>query len=43
LGLRIKVKSMEPFDGSMTISYDKHAQEVLSRIVCERLLVEKER
>lgn len=43
LGLKIKVKSIETFDGSMLISYDKHTQETLSRIVCERLLVEKEK
>jgi DtxR family Mn-dependent transcriptional regulator len=43
LGLKIKVKSIESFDRSMTISYEKHPQEVLSQIICERLLVEKEK
>jgi DtxR family transcriptional regulator, Mn-dependent transcriptional regulator len=39
-GLRIKVKSVELFDGSMVVSYDNR-QETLSPIACERLLVEK--
>jgi len=42
LGLKIKIKSVEPFDKSMVISYDKKPSETLSNIVCERLLVEKE-
>lgn len=41
LGLKIKIKSVEPFDGSMTVSYGKRQAETLSRTVCERLLVEK--
>lgn len=40
LGLRIKVKSVESFDGSMAVVYENR-QETLSRMVCERLLVEK--
>jgi DtxR family Mn-dependent transcriptional regulator len=40
LGLRIKVKSVEPFDGSMVVFYDNR-QETLSLTACERLLVEK--
>jgi DtxR family Mn-dependent transcriptional regulator len=40
LGLRIKVKSVEPFDGLMVVAYDNR-QETLSRTVSERLLVEK--
>ena len=42
LGLKIKIKSVEPFDKSMVISYDKKPSETLSSVVCERLLVEKE-
>lgn len=41
LGLKIKIKSVEPFDGSMTASYGKRQLETLSHTVCERLLVEK--
>ncbi|MDR3712250.1 MAG: metal-dependent transcriptional regulator [Puia sp.] len=40
LGIRMKIRSVEPFDGSMVIGYDNR-QETLSRTVCERLLVEK--
>jgi DtxR family Mn-dependent transcriptional regulator len=39
LGLKIKVKSVETFDGSMVISYEGHRSETLSQTVCERLLV----
>ncbi len=42
LGLKIKIKSIEIFDKSITISYGKRQAEILSNIVCERLLVEKE-
>ena len=41
LGIPIKVISVEPFDGSMTISYGNRPSQVLSHTVCERLLVEK--
>jgi len=41
LGLKIKIKSIEPFDKSIVVSYDKRTSEVLSNLVCERLLVEK--
>ena len=41
LGLKMKIKSVEPFDGTMTISYGKKTSETLSHTVCERLLVEK--
>lgn len=41
LGLKIKITSIEAFDKSITISYGKHQAEVLSNIVCERLMVEK--
>ncbi len=42
LGLKIKIKAIEPFDKSVIISYGKRQAESLSNIVCERLLVEKE-
>jgi DtxR family Mn-dependent transcriptional regulator len=42
LGLKIKIKSIEPFDNSMVISYGKRAAETLSNVACERLLVEKQ-
>lgn len=42
LGLRLQVRSIEPFDGSTVIAYDNR-QETLSRMVCERLLVEKQK
>lgn len=41
LGLKIKIKSVEPFDNSMVISYGKRPAETLSNVACERLLVEK--
>ncbi len=41
LGLTIKVIDIESFDGSMTVSYKNHENEVLSKTACERLLVEK--
>lgn len=40
LGVRIHIKTIEPFDGSMTVSYGKRQAETLSHVVCERLLVE---
>ena len=41
LGLKIRIKSVEKFDGSMVVSYNKKNAETLSHTVCERLLVEK--
>ena len=41
LGLKIKIKAIEKFDGSMVVSYNKRTAEMLSHTVCERLLVEK--
>lgn len=41
LGTKIKIKSIEQFDRSMTVSYNKKSMEMLSQTVCERLLVEK--
>ena len=42
LGIRIRIKSIEPFDRSMTVSYGKQQPETLSNLVCERLLVQRE-
>lgn len=41
LGQKIKIKAIEKFDGTMTISYGKKTDEMFSHTVCERLLVEK--
>jgi DtxR family transcriptional regulator, Mn-dependent transcriptional regulator len=41
LGQKIKVKHIEKFDGSMTVSYGKKTDEMFSHTVCERLLVER--
>jgi DtxR family Mn-dependent transcriptional regulator len=40
LGLKINIKSIEPFDKTMVVSYGKKTSETLSFVVCERLLVE---
>ena len=40
LGLRLKIKSVETFDGSMVLTYENR-QETLSATAGERLLVEK--
>jgi DtxR family Mn-dependent transcriptional regulator len=41
LGLKIKIKSREPFDNSIVVSYGKRQAESLSTVACERMLVEK--
>jgi DtxR family Mn-dependent transcriptional regulator len=41
LGTKIKIRSIEPFDSSMVVSYDNRQAETLSHIACERILVEK--
>lgn len=41
LGQKIKVKRIEKFDSSMTVSYGKKTNEMLSHTVSERLLVER--
>lgn len=41
LGTKIRIRSVESFDGSMVVSYGNRSSETLSRTVCERLLVEK--
>jgi DtxR family Mn-dependent transcriptional regulator len=40
LGTELEIKSIEHFDGSMTVCYSGHPSEVFSQIVCERLLVD---
>ncbi len=40
LELKITIKSIEPFDQSMVVSYVNHPAETLSQMVCERLLVD---
>ena len=39
LGSKIKIRSIEPFDDSMTVSYGGRKAEMLSNRVCEKLLV----
>jgi DtxR family Mn-dependent transcriptional regulator len=41
LGLKIEIKSVEPFDNTMVVKYQNHLEETLSNTVCKRLLVEK--
>jgi DtxR family Mn-dependent transcriptional regulator len=41
LGLELEIKSVEPFDGTMIVSYGKYPPQTLSHTICERLLVEK--
>jgi len=40
LGVTLNIESVEKFDGTITVSYLKTFKEMLSAIVCERLLVE---
>lgn len=40
LGLTLLVQSVEKFDGSITVRYNKNQTEILSAVVCEKLLVE---
>lgn len=41
LGTVMRLQEMEPYDGSITISYHDHDAAVLSKNVCDALLVEK--
>jgi DtxR family Mn-dependent transcriptional regulator len=41
LGVKLKIKKIESFDGTMEVSYGKKISETLSKMVCEKLLVEK--
>lgn len=40
LGVKIKIIGFEPYDGSLTISYN-NKKDVLSKIVCDKILVSK--
>lgn len=40
LGVKIKIIAIEPYDSSLTISYNSK-KEVLSKIVCDKILVNK--
>ena len=41
LGTKMKIVSVEPYDGSKVVSYEGHKSEGLSAMVCERLLVKE--
>lgn len=41
LGSKLSIRSIEAYDGSMTLNYGTKKDEVLSAIVCEKLLVLK--
>lgn len=41
LGVELNIVSVEPYDGSMVVSYDGRNAEGLSAMVCERLLVKE--
>lgn len=41
LGTEIEIKSVEPYDGSMVLSYQNHAAETFTQAVCDSLLVER--
>lgn len=40
LGVTLLIQSVEKFDGSITVRYNKNQTEILSAVVCEKLLVE---
>jgi DtxR family transcriptional regulator, Mn-dependent transcriptional regulator len=41
LGTELEIKSIEIFDSSMVVNYKNHSLETLSKIICDRLLVER--
>jgi DtxR family transcriptional regulator, Mn-dependent transcriptional regulator len=41
LGIKLSIQSIETYDGSMTLNYSNKSNEVLSALVCEKLLVSK--
>ncbi len=41
LGSKLKIKSVESFDGSMMVSFERKPQEMMSHTVCTMLLVEE--
>jgi DtxR family Mn-dependent transcriptional regulator len=42
LGLKLIITDIESFDGSMTISHTANNNEILSKFICDRLLVSKQ-
>ena len=40
LGTEIEIKFVEIYDSSMVVNYKNHSSETLSRIICDRLLVD---
>ena len=42
LGVQLTIESIERFDGSMTVSHQEKISDVLSKFVCDRLLVVKQ-
>jgi len=40
LGTELEIKSIENYDSSMVVNYLNHSNETLSKIICDRLLVE---
>lgn len=42
LNVVIEINAVETFDGSMTVNYNGNKNEVLSKLVCDRLLVIKQ-
>ncbi|MEM6263636.1 MAG: metal-dependent transcriptional regulator [Bacteroidota bacterium] len=40
LGMLLEIREIEPYDQSMTIGYPKHNNTILTREVCDKLLVE---
>ena len=40
LGLKMKINFIESFDSTMTVSYNNRSSEMLSQMVCNKLLVE---
>ena len=41
LGTELEIKSIEIYDRSMVVNYESHSFETLSKIICDRLLVER--
>ncbi len=41
LGTKLEIRSIEIYDSSMVVNYRGHSHETLSKIICDRLLVER--
>ncbi len=39
LGMHLKILLKEPYDNSITIAYDGNKKEILSKVVCDKILV----